>query len=1701
MTDIGTLAISMGLDIAELRKDSARAKKDIKDMSSAMERDINRVNKNFERMSDRFSKDISQLKRSVASLEQQMDKMAKSTERSFDRTNKAVKKSSSAFNGFVKTVRAAALGYATVLATMEITQFTSGILKQGVALDSLQRSYKAITGSAEESNRILNMLGKTANDLGLNLNAVEDSYRNILAASKNTALEGQAIEKVFMSVVKASAVLGMSADDTAGTLRALSQMISKGNVQAEELRGQLGERLPGAFQMAAEAMGVSTQQLNKMLEQGQVLASDLIPRLADVLENRFGEASKEAGKRAGASFARLSNSVIQLQRTLATSGILDLFVELADSISSLLNDSQDDIEEFMESLNFEDGIENVLALASAFGKLYKVITFGGGIGEFAGYVNALTDEFFTMLDGAKALAQGQITWDEFLGSGNEINSAVDRWKEGEKAVLAFRDAVEEAKEADVDFGDTAGLGVMKWTESLSTELAKGDEKLKTTQSNIETLAKAFDKPKEAIQSLQKELKELQDSLSIGAHGIQIVTPELSADLAKIKELQKDLEILQELVAYNYEVETLKRLGDTLGYVQQKTNEAVKAQEEFQDMLNASPYDPNMGEFDFESKTRDAALKRLESQKKMLDDFVNYSKSKYDEECENVNETFRQLYIIYKDNAEKREQLREALAKRLVEIDKEELKSFKATLKEKEEAYSKHIKEQIETMNDLIEKEKEWSEDLAEYKDSELSPRQNYKKELADAKKTYKEMLGFAEKLGDDKGAVERAYQRIVAKLRKDETDRQKKEYDDQLKAKQELNKKMYATDIALANLVEDDMWLLRDKGLKEAEKQHEDTQTKITEAEWKEIQKRAADKIKAEKEAAAEIEKEWKRVYDDMHKFAADTFYDIFDGQLDSFEDFADSMLDIFKRMLANMAAEAAMTNIFKPMMNQMAGSTIGNILGLPSLAGGGGTTMFPSFSGMSNLPGMGWLGATIPGSTNLAMTTAGASQGMLYPGAINGPAPAGFGGVTWGSALGAGALGSLGYSTLGSAIGLPTSGYSGITSGLGAAGMSAYGGSLASLTGIGALGGPIGIGLGALAGGLLGGLFGGGSDPAPALGIQGGLSSAPGRNPADFYDSRFFNWTVFEQDLSADAAIAIRDHFDNYFLQIDEAIEGALKETFNKYDPGAVNRGWVYTEGLDEGQIVNGISDTVFKSVLEGLKAESLGAGFDAFDTGFFESIKTEGQDLFQAYVGFYDVVSNTQNFLEDFTRRVDSLGQTSVEAYQQIQLVSGVLAEMDMAIAQITGSAVIGQINALSDTWNAYIDVMKQAQATAEQLTDAESKRNLVVGSQITGITTSSIAQALKSGSSVDAIVSKAMGDLVAEKMAQEMFDEMVPVVEEAGRVWEETGGNIDAVTDYLRSMGYQFEDTMSVFSDSMESARDALDAAIGKEEQLINARLDAADKIDTLLVDLMGGSQAPVQSMEFFERRYEQLLAEAQGATTAEEINSSVDALTGFVSQYLDFAGDYGGQDYNSLFNKITSDLKDIEYEQRSEAEKQISKLEEINSTLGIVADAALSLETAFSNFLSAQSDFLSAQSEVGQAGFNEAKYMQNKVDQLNQIGFEGKSWDLASTYAAFDRAGLTPLEHYLRYGKDEGLMPFADGGISTGPASGYPIMAHNTEAHVPIKNGSIPVEISRPGTIPNINLKIFIGNKEIKDFQVEVINTDPEAQRAIRRVANG
>ena len=131
----------------------------------------------------------------------------------------------------------------------------------------------------------------------------------LAAAAKGTALEGGAARAVFTAVAEASRVMGLTGAETRGALTALEQIISKGTVSAEELRGQLGERLPGAFQIASRAMGVTTAELGAMLQRGEVLADEFLPRFAAELRATFGDAATEAGASAGAAFERLDNAI------------------------------------------------------------------------------------------------------------------------------------------------------------------------------------------------------------------------------------------------------------------------------------------------------------------------------------------------------------------------------------------------------------------------------------------------------------------------------------------------------------------------------------------------------------------------------------------------------------------------------------------------------------------------------------------------------------------------------------------------------------------------------------------------------------------------------------------------------------------------------------------------------------------------------------------------------------------------------------------------------------------------------------------------------------------------------------------------------------------------------------------------------------------------------------------------------------------------------------------------------------------------------------------------------------------------------------------------------------------------------------------------------------------------------------------------
>lgn len=122
-----------------------------------------------------------------------------------------------------------------------------------------------------------------AKKYGLEVNALTGNFAKFTAASEASGMSMVDQRKIFESVSRACTAFGMSADDSNGVFLALSQMMSKGKISSEELRLQMGERLPIALQAMAKAAGVSVAGLDKLMKQGKLMSKDVLPRFADAL--------------------------------------------------------------------------------------------------------------------------------------------------------------------------------------------------------------------------------------------------------------------------------------------------------------------------------------------------------------------------------------------------------------------------------------------------------------------------------------------------------------------------------------------------------------------------------------------------------------------------------------------------------------------------------------------------------------------------------------------------------------------------------------------------------------------------------------------------------------------------------------------------------------------------------------------------------------------------------------------------------------------------------------------------------------------------------------------------------------------------------------------------------------------------------------------------------------------------------------------------------------------------------------------------------------------------------------------------------------------------------------------------------------------------------------------------------------------------
>ena len=179
-------------------------------------------------------------------------------------------------------------------------------------------------------------LSETAYNYGQDLLTLTERYIKFRAAAQQSNMSITDTQKIFNSTAKAAAVLGLKTDEVNGVFLALEQMISKGKVTTEELRRQLGERLPGAFGIMAD-VGVSISELDKMMKAGSVLSTEALPKFAVALEKAYGIEAVNTVDTLAAAQGRLKTSWVEFVDALEASGAYSTTINF---LSDLINYTQ-----------------------------------------------------------------------------------------------------------------------------------------------------------------------------------------------------------------------------------------------------------------------------------------------------------------------------------------------------------------------------------------------------------------------------------------------------------------------------------------------------------------------------------------------------------------------------------------------------------------------------------------------------------------------------------------------------------------------------------------------------------------------------------------------------------------------------------------------------------------------------------------------------------------------------------------------------------------------------------------------------------------------------------------------------------------------------------------------------------------------------------------------------------------------------------------------------------------------------------------------------------------------------------------------------------------------------------------------------------------------------------------------------------------
>ncbi|EHR8268121.1 tape measure protein [Escherichia coli] len=267
------------------------------------------------------------------------------------------------------------------------------IMEVGLKKEASQRAAQFVLGD-EGAKRATEFVKNLANNTGVDQIETLSSFAKFSAGAGDMNADQK--ESLFSNVIGTSRLMGLSTDEINGILKAFEQMASKGKIQAEELRGQLGDRMAGAFQLFARSLGMTTEQLDAAMKNGKVLSKDVLPKVSAEMGRMIDKAGgwEKIINSTQTQLGRLSNSWnnnLALMFDGSQEGLTDFTRSLTNLLNSLGGQSKNLGEHFGDLMkSMSNGIDDLTTIS------YRV----------QGFFDRVTLAYRELDDTQKAVADG-----------------------------------------------------------------------------------------------------------------------------------------------------------------------------------------------------------------------------------------------------------------------------------------------------------------------------------------------------------------------------------------------------------------------------------------------------------------------------------------------------------------------------------------------------------------------------------------------------------------------------------------------------------------------------------------------------------------------------------------------------------------------------------------------------------------------------------------------------------------------------------------------------------------------------------------------------------------------------------------------------------------------------------------------------------------------------------------------------------------------------------------------------------------------------------------------------------------------------------------------------------------------------------------------------------------------------------------------